>query len=76
MTEDARFRDLTRKTVPGHGARAGTYQRDDSAFMVVDVGAGHSFRLIVASFGAGAPKGPGTVGLAVEFAGAIVSHLR
>ncbi|UWE10328.1 DUF3558 domain-containing protein [Actinacidiphila bryophytorum] len=76
LTKDTRFRDLTHKSVSGHRARLGTYQRDGSALMVVAVGAGQSFRLIVTSFGDGAPKGPGTVGLAEEFAEAIVSHLR
>jgi hypothetical protein len=76
LTNDSRFRNLTPKTVSGHRARLGTYQRDGSAFMVVAVHPGQSFRLIVASFGEGAPKGPGTVGLAEDFAKAIVSHLR
>jgi hypothetical protein len=76
LTKDPRFRNLTHKTVAGHRARVGTFQDDGSAAMVVAVGAGQSFQLIVTSFGAGAPQGPGTVGLAENFAEVIVSHLR
>ncbi|MBD0738723.1 hypothetical protein BGM09_35915 [Streptomyces sp. CBMA29] len=76
LTKDARFRNLTHESVSGHTARVGASSRDGSALMVVAVSPGRSFRLIVTSFGDTAPKGPGPVGLAEDFAQAIVSHLR
>lgn len=77
LTTDSRFRDLTHAPVSGHRTRAGTFPDHDAGVaLFVSVAPHQSFRLLVTPFGGNAPKGPGPLGLAENFAKAILSHLR
>ncbi|MEU6848330.1 hypothetical protein ABZ901_00010 [Actinacidiphila alni] len=75
LTTDSRFSGLTHSPVSGHRTRAGSF-KDGGVALFVSLGPHASFRLLVTSFGGDAPKGPGSLGLAENFAKAILSHLR